>query len=326
MDELEKLALVIPSQPLDAEARHDRATAELLAQMLPQEFDCTCVQPNLKAALQPRSEDKNAPTYTQRSYALWRRTLPSPAEAFDAALAMDGLHPWALAALEGLNAKRRYVWLCDLPEEYLLPEDIPFFAEHYAALTGIFCASEAIREDFGRLFPSLAPKSTVITLPLDTAYYRQLSREPEEPWGADTADILAVCRLDSDNDAQQIPQLAARWKVKKPELRWHIAGTGSRQDRLVRDIVLADVCDEVELLDPPENLAPLMAQANAYLSIAEAGDEEAERMARAMGKTVFQLPLTEQQLSGMEARVGKAVFSEWKDQRKCFKALKEERL
>lgn len=216
MDELEKLALVIPSQPLDAEARHDRATAELLAQMLPQEFDCTCVQPNLKAALQPRSEDKNAPTYTQRSYALWRRTLPPPVEAFDAALAMDGLHPWALAALEGLNAKRRYVWLCDLPEEYLLPEDIPFFAEHYAALTGIFCASEAIREDFGRLFPSLAPKSTVITLPLDTAYYRQLSRETEEPWGADTADILAVCRLDSDNDAQKIPQLAARWKVKKP--------------------------------------------------------------------------------------------------------------
>ena len=238
----------------------------------------------------------------------------------------DGLHPWALAALEGLNAKRRYVWLCDLPEEYLLPEDIPFFAEHYAALTGIFCASEAIREDFGRLFPSLAPKSTVITLPLDTAYYQQLSRETEEPWGADTADILAACRLDSDNDAQKIPQLAARWKVKKPELRWHIAGTGSRQDRLVRDIVLADVCDEVELLDPPENLAPLMAQANAYLSIAEAGDEEAERMARAMGKTIFQLPLTDQQLSGMEARVGKAVFSEWKDQRKCFKALKEERL
>ena len=147
-------------------------------------------QPNLKAALQPRSEDKNAPTYTQRSYALWRRTLPPPVEAFDAALTTDGLHPWALAALEGLNAKRRYVWLCDLPEEYLLPEDIPFFAEHYAALTGIFCASEAIREDFGRLFPSLAPKSTVITLPLDTAYYRQLSRETEEPWGADTADIL----------------------------------------------------------------------------------------------------------------------------------------
>lgn len=82
----------------------------------------------------------------------------------------------------------------------------------------------------------------------------------------------------------------------------------------------------MELLDPPENLAPLMAQANAYLSIAEAGDEEAERMARAMGKTIFQLPLTDQQLSGMEARVGKAVFSEWKDQRKCFKALKEERL
>ena len=227
MDELEKLALVIPSQPLDAEARHDRATAELLAQMLPQEFDCTCVQPNLKAALQPRSEDKNAPTYTQRSYALWRRTLPSPAEAFDAALAMDGLHPWALAALEGLNAKRRYVWLCDLPEDYLLPEDIPFFAEHYAALTGIFCASEAIREDFGRLFPSLAPKSTVIALPLDTAYYQQLSRETEEPWGAGTADILAVCRLDSDNDAQQIPQLAARWKVKKPELRRRLRRSGA---------------------------------------------------------------------------------------------------
>lgn len=326
MDELEKLALVIPSQPMDAEARHDRAPAELLAQMLPQEFDCTCVQPNPKAVLLSHPEDKKAPTYTQRSYALWRRTLPSPAEAFDATLAMDGLHPWALAALEGLNAKRRYVWLCDLPEEYLLPEDIPFFAEHYAALTGIFCASEAIREDFCRLFPALTPKSTVIMLPLDTVYYQQLSRETDEPWGADTADILAVCRLDSDNDAQKIPQLAAQWKVKKPELRWHIAGTGSRQDRLVRDIVLADVCDEVELLNPPENLAPLMAQANAYLSIAEAGDEEAERMAHAMGKTVFQLPLTDQQLSGVEVCAGKAVFSEWKDQRKCFKALKEERL
>lgn len=79
--------------------------------------------------------------------------------------------------------------------------------------------------------------------------------------------------------------------MKKPELR--LAYRGPQAPGRIGwcgDIVLADVCDEVELLDPPENLAPLMAQANAYLSIAEAGDEEAERWRAPWGKRYSSYP------------------------------------
>ena len=89
--------------------------------------------------------------------------------------------------------------------------------------------------------------------------------------------------------------------------------------------MLHDVCETVALLDVPENLAPLMAQANAYLAVDEAGDAEAERMARAMGKPVLHWPVTEEQLLGIEACAGKAAFPEWADREKLMNALKEER-
>lgn len=322
---MEKLALVIPPLPPGTRMHGGRDTAALLEQALGQGFDCVCIHLTPGTFSPSQAVKADVPSYTQRSYWQWRPSPPVAAGRFDAALALDGLHPEALAALERLDAQRRFCWLCDLPEDYLLPEDVPFFAERYAAMAGIFCASDPIRESFCRLFPALAERSMVIALPLDTAYYRELSQKPcDLIWESDTADMLAVCRLDSESEAEQIPALAAAWKERRPELRWHIAGTGSRQDQLVRSIVVHDVCETADLLDVPENLAPLMAQANAYLAIDEAGDAEAERMARAMGKTVLHWPVTEDQLLGIEVCAGKAAFPGWADREKLMNALKEE--
>lgn len=323
---MEKLALLIPPLLLGTQTYGGRSTAALLAQALGERFQCSCIRPDPGVAFfQPGRTD--VPSYTQRSYDQWYQIGCTTTQRFDAALALDGLHPWALAALERLDARRRFCWLCDLPEDYLLPEDIPFFEDRYAAMKSIFCASEAIQEDFCRLFPALAERSMVIAPPLDTAYYRELSQNScDLAWESDTADMLAVCRLDSESEAEQIPALAAAWQQRRPALRWHIAGAGERRDRLVQAIVLHDVCETVELLDVPENLAPLMAQANAYLAVDEAGDEEAEQMARAMGKKVLHWPVTEKVLSGMEACAGKAVFPEWADRKKLMNALKEEQV
>ena len=323
---MEKLALLIPLLPPGTQAQGGRSTAALLAQVLGERFQCCCICPGSSVTFsQPGRTDVSS--YTQRSYDQWYQIGCTTAQRFDVTLALDGLHPWALAALERLDARRRFCWLCDLPEDYLLPEDVPFFAERYAAMTGVFCANAAIREHFCRLFPALAERSMVIALPLDTAYYQELSQNPcDLAWESDTADMLAVCRLDSESEAEKIPALAAAWQQRRPELRWHIVGAGERRDRLVQAIVLHDVCETVELLDVPENLAPLMAQANAYLAVDEAGDEEAEQMARAMGKEVLHWPVTEKMLSGMEACAGKAVFPEWADREKLMNALKEEQL
>ncbi len=322
---MEKLALLIPPLPPGTQAQGGRSTAALLAQALVDGFQCSCIRPDPGTAFS-RPGRTDAPSYTQRSYDQWHQAGPAAAGRFDAALALDGLHPWALAALERLDAQRRFCWLCDLPEDYLLPEDVPFFAERYAAMTGVFCANAAIGEQFCHLFPALAERSMVIAPPLDMAYYRELAQNPcDLAWESDTADMLAVCRLDSESEAEQIPALAAAWQQRRPALRWHIAGAGERRDRLVQAIVLHDVCETVELLDVPENLAPLMAQANAYLAVDEAGDAEAERMARAMGKPVLHWPVTEEQLLGIEVCAGKAAFPGWADREKLMSALKEER-
>lgn len=320
---MEKLALLIPPLPPGTQAQGGQSMAVLLAQALRDGFQCSRIRPDSGMAFsQPDRTD--APSYTQRSYWQWYHAGSAAAGRFDAALALDGLHPWALATLERLDAQRRFIWLCDLPEDYLLPGDVPFFTKLYATIKRIFCASEAIQEDFCRLFPGLAERSTVIVPPLDTAYYSQLVQNTcDLTWGSDTADILVVCRLDGESDAEKVPALAAAWKQRRPELRWHIAGSGTRWDRLVRAIVLHDVCETVELLEIPDNLAPLMAQANAYLAIDEAGDADAERMAQAMEKKVLHLPLRDEQLLGIEACIGKAIFSEWEDREKFISALKE---
>ena len=320
---MEKLALLIPPLPPGTQEHSGRSTAVLLAQTLRDGFQCSCIRPDSDIAFsQPDRAD--APSYTQRSYWQWYQAGPAVAGRFDAAVALDGLHPWTLAVLERLDAQRRFIWLCDLPEDYFLSGDVPFFAKRYGALAGVFCANAEIRENFCHLFPRLTERSAVIVPPLDTAYYSQLAQNPcDLAWEKDTADILVVCRLDSESDAEKIPALAATWKQRRPELRWHIAGTGARHDRLVRAIVLHDVCETVELLEIPDNLAPLMAQANAYLAIDEAGDADAERMAQVMGKKVLHLPLWDAQLLGIEACIGKAVFSEWEDREKFISALKE---
>lgn len=323
---MEKLALLIPPLLPETQAHGGRSTTELLAQALGDGFQCSCIRPDPGVPFsQPDKVD--APSYTQRSYWQWYQTGRTVAQRFDVALALDGLHPWVLAALGRLDAGRRFCWLCDLPEDYLLPEDIPFFAERYAAMKRIFCASEAIQEDFCRLFPALAEQSMVIALPLNTAYYRKLAQNPcDLAWESDTADIFAVCRLDSESEAEKIPALAAAWQQRRPALRWHIAGAGERWNRLVQAIALHDVCETVDLLDLPENFAPLMAQANAYLSIDETGNAEAARMAQAMGKTILHWPVMEETLSGMEACAGKAAFPEWEDREKLINTLKEEQI
>lgn len=323
---MEKLALVIPADPTEPAAHPGRSTAELAAQALQCRFDCTCIPFDPDAVCPPPASIPDVPTYTQRSYWTWRQTYPAAAEPFDAVLAMDGLHPWALAMLDLLQTRRRFAWVCDEPKDYLLEKDLPFFAQRYQAMAGIFCANKAIQESFCQLFPEFAAKTVVAALPLDAAYYRQLAQTPcEAPFSGDTADLVTVCRLDSESDVQTIPRLAAQWAPQRPELRWHIAaGPGTWYDKLLREIVLNDVCETVELLDAPENPAPLIAQANAYLSITDAGDEEAERIARAMHKPILYLPLTEQQLRAVTAGSGTAEFAGWNDQETVIRILQEE--
>ena len=327
---VKKLALLAPPRPEDAP---DSGITALVRQAMEPFFACTLIHEKAPAGLCPSAsfayEQDEVPSYTQRCYLAWRRASPMAGERCDAALALDGLQPWSLAVLDGLCAKRRYVWLQDLPEDYLLAEDVPFFLERYAAVAAVLCASEAVLENFVSLFPALAHKAVLLPPPLPAQRYRQLAQAPcDTQWESGTADIAAVCHLDCDNAAQTLPALAAVWKQRRPELRWHVMGEGAWRDRLVQKTVLADVCDVLEPVDAPHNLAPLLAQANAYLALEEGGDPEAERMARAMGKPVLRLPLTEEALKAVLPGRGTAVFVEWKERNhlKTILESEEERL
>ena len=318
---MKTLALIVPPSPPDGA---DDAFPALLAEALRGDFACTLITRAERAAALPRCAEA-APSYTQRSYRAFRSAQEGASGRFDAALATDGLHPWALAALDGTTAARKLVYLRALPEDYLLPEDRTFFAERFAGMAAVLCENEEIRADFDRLFPELAGKSRVLCPPPDPVRCRRLAAAPcAEQWDRSTADVLAVCRLDSASDVQKLPRLAAAWKRRRPELRWHIAGDGAWRDWLIREIVLADVCDEVELTDAGENAAPLIAQANAYLALADVGDTEAEGMARAMGKPVLHFPPTDEQLSAIAACVGRAVFPEWADRQALLDLFSEE--
>lgn len=325
---MDKIAIVVP--PMLSDNPLKNRGLRFLVNMLSCDFSCTCITRGredgnaVSDTFEFSCNEKDVPSYTQRNYMTWRHSKELSNEYFASTMAIDGLHPWALAALDRLKAKRRFVWICDMPKDYLLDEDIPFFESIYGMMSWIFCANESIQENFSQFFPKLVEKSMVVSLPLDTVYYRRLAKAPKEVlWASDTADIFTVCRLESENDAQKIPQLAAEWKLQRTELRWHIACEGVWWDKLLREIVLNDVCETVEMMEIPKNIAPFMAQANAYLAIDEAGDEEAEQMAYAMGKTILHLPLTDDRLLSIKACAGKPVFSEWKDRERFMKILKE---
>ena len=121
---MKTLALIVPPSPPDGA---DDAFPALLAEALRGDFACTLITRAERAAALPRCAEA-APSYTQRSYRAFRSAQEGASGRFDAALATDGLHPWALAALDGTTAARKLVYRRALPEDYLLPEDRTFFA------------------------------------------------------------------------------------------------------------------------------------------------------------------------------------------------------
>lgn len=331
---MEKLALIVPSLPPDAGGAKSEREAGLLREALGGTFSCLVVrrgaggEADITDTAACVSGLDEAPSYTQRSILGWRRAGRICEDVFDCALVLDGLHPWALAAAERLSIRRRVFWLKAPPGDYLLEEDVPFFEKIYE--TGaVLCDGEAVQASFCRVFPRLRSQCYLVRTPPDPERYRGLTNGPA-CWPEDTADVVAVCRLECEEVERWIPRLAAGMKKTRPELRWHIIGEGSRRDRVLHQIVLCDVCEEMDVTDRPADIAPLLAQANAYLALPESGERDAERMARAMGKPV--LPVEDEDaeeallsaLQQVKCGQGSVEPSAWSDREKLISLMKGE--
>lgn len=239
--------------------------------------------------------DEELPSRLQKNIRRWAAAPEMETEEFDAVIAWGGFSPWCLAtAGRRIRARRRLLWLCRKPSLYLLPEDRLFYRNLCESFDGVLESTQAIREDYLRLFPERRVLDWLLCPPVDADSYVRLARQPfASPYPADCVNLLAVGRWNQESRMEAIPGRAAQWRRKRPDLRWFILGEGKRMPHFWQQIAMHDVDREVRLLGNTDNPYPFLFFCDALLVDTESrmGDlEDAAVLFRIPVYTMEELP------------------------------------
>lgn len=225
------------------------------------------------------------PSYTQANIRSWE-SRPMLSGEYDCAVAFQGLSPWCLAtALHRVKAKRKLVYLQRQPSFYLLEGDLPYFRSLYGQFDGVLCASRRILAEvergFGEEFALAAQPAP------DTERYKALACEPiEDTFECDKLNLITVDHLAVGSFVDRIPIIAQAVKKEFPHLRWYVMGSGAYDAKLLRDIVVSDVCDQVQPVGSAENPYPYIGICDGYVIVDDENQEEALG-AQALGVPLF---------------------------------------
>ena len=227
------------------------------------------------------------PSYTQANIHSWKSS-PMLAGGFDCAIAFQGLSPWCLATtMYRIQAKRKLVYLQNPPSWYLLEGDISYFKQLFRQFDSVLCASKQIFDDYVAFF---GDQNAVVARPAgDMERYMMLAdAQTEDKFEEDALNLITVDRMASGVNVEWIPEAAEAVRAEYSCLRWYVVGEGDNYTKLLRGIVLRNVCEQVQPVGKMENPFPYIQMADGYVAIEDENQEEAMG-ARALGVPVLTL-------------------------------------
>lgn len=260
-------------------------------------YDCAVPKYNDNAQAVISRADINQPiSRSYLYYCEWAGLEKISETEFDCAIAFNGVSPWCLAtALHRVKAAKRMVWFHRNPELYIMTGDIVFWKRVYQQFDKVFVATEGVKGGFCRLFPEYNYLIEIIPPIADVEVYERLAeQEFENPYNKDSLNLLTVRRLSIGCGMELIPSIAAQIKKEFSKFRWFIIGDGDIRDRILQQIIVQDVCDEVILLGERKNIYPYIRNCDIYAALLGDTEDEALMAARAMNKPMlrFGIPNT----------------------------------
>lgn len=207
------------------------------------------------------------------------------AETYD--LAISFLTPHYFVA-EKVNAKQKIAWIhTDYSKVAVNVDSELAMWDKYDYIASI---SEAARVAFGKVFPSLIPKLSVIeNISSKKLILQQVLEEnvqTEMPKDGSIR-ILSVGRYCTAKNFDNVPDICSRIRAAGFNVKWYIIGFGGDEDLIKQKISEAGMQDYVIMLGKKDNPYPYIAACDLYVQPSRyEGKCVTVREAQILGKTV----------------------------------------
>ncbi|HET7724100.1 MAG TPA: glycosyltransferase, partial [Propionibacteriaceae bacterium] len=164
-----------------------------------------------------------------------------------------------------VDADRRVAWIHNDATRHGLDEERSL--RTYADFDAVVNVSEACKEIFDRIVPTLAPKSTVVLNMMDTARIERLARAATPYDDSGSFRIVTVARLDNrQKRLDRVVDACAELKaIGVRPFTWHVVGGGPDADMLTRRARDRGVEDVLTFVGHTSNPFPYVAGADLFV-------------------------------------------------------------
>ena len=136
----------------------------------------------------------------------------------------------------------------------------------WAAFDDIVAVSDSVKEQFIKLFPTLAEKVTVIENILPVQLIQKQAKEQTDiPFSQENINLLSIGRFGNAKNFDNIPEICKRVKEEISNVRWYIIGYGPDEALIRRKIEEYGMQDTVIILGKKENPYPYIKACDLYV-------------------------------------------------------------
>ena len=182
---------------------------------------------------------------------------------YDAVIAYQGLYSGVVAtALYRLKAPVKIAWIHG--EHSFSNKQLSHMGREYLKFDYVICVSESIEKGFGRAFPGLSDKLSVIYNLLDREKILRQSEETAEVSMKSPA-ILTVGRISKPKGQIMVSKVMSLLREKGHDVYWYLVGDGEMRSEVEAEIERYDVADRVILLGTKINPYPYIKNCDIYV-------------------------------------------------------------
>lgn len=169
--------------------------------------------------------------------------------------------PLCILAASDSNAKKKIIWIHSELNERIKKEQYKSLLSKFDC---ICCVSYALKNEFDKLFPMFADKSTVIYNLVNEDEIRHLA-EQEIPEKLQPVSLMTVARLSKVKGHLIIPAVTRELLDHGYKVNWYIVGGGSLENEIKAEIEKYNVNSFVHLLGAKTNPYPYMQKCDIYV-------------------------------------------------------------
>ena len=218
----------------------------------------------VKFVLSPKQKVKTA----IKLFCKMMKKIAPVTEEYDAAVAYWGDRTMFYMIDKVPNAKKKIAWM---HFEYGTTErDDEIYSKYFKSCDNIVNVSNAVDKALKEKFPEITDKCEVIENIQSVSMIRRLSLEQDSFPDMNhfkSSRILTIGRITEQKGLDMIPEILAKFKENKYNLRWYIIGDGaqSEKEKIINLVLKYNVSEMLIFLGSTINPYPFMRDCDIYV-------------------------------------------------------------